>query len=283
MEKNFKCGGLEMRTKDIQVCVLRVGGTSCDIETARAFQELGAQAEVKHVNELVKQDNLLDYNLLVLPGGFSFGDYVRSGVIFARTLKAKLGKQMKQFIAENRPIFGISNGFQVLVEYGLLPGFENDNQYPEAVLTTNSPQGFKCTWVYIKNENNGNCLFTNKISQNKILKIPIAHGEGRFLFSAEKEKLLLEKLIDNDMIVFRYCAENGASANGTYPINPNGAFHDIAGICNKDGTIFGLMPHPERAMYWWQEPDWTTKTHTTPYGDGKLIFENIISNINKKQ
>ncbi|MDR2700519.1 MAG: phosphoribosylformylglycinamidine synthase I [Nitrososphaerota archaeon] len=283
MEKNFKHGGLKTKTEDIKICVLRVGGTNCDAETARAFQELGAQTEIKHINELIKHGNLLDYNMLVLPGGFSFGDYVRSGVIFARSLNAKLGKQMSQFIDESRPILGICNGFQILVEYGLLPGFEGADQYSQATLTTNIPQGFKCKWVYLKNENKGNCLFTNKISQNKILKIPIAHGEGRFLFSVEKEKQLLEKLVDNDMLVFRYCNEDGILANGVYPANPNGAYHDIAGICNKDGTIFGLMPHPERAMYWWQEPDWTNKTHITSYGDGKLIFENIISNISKKQ
>ncbi|MCL1971251.1 MAG: phosphoribosylformylglycinamidine synthase subunit PurQ [Candidatus Bathyarchaeota archaeon] len=272
-----------MKTEDIKVCVLRVGGTNCDYETARAFKELGTQAEIKHINELAKHGDLLNYNILVLPGGFSFGDYVRSGVIFARSLNAKLGKQMKQFIDENRPILGICNGFQILVEYGLLPGFDGTDPYSQATLTTNNPQGFKCNWVYLKNENKGNCLFTNKIPQNKILKIPIAHGEGRFLFPVEKEKQYLEKLVDNDMLVFRYCDENGTPANGAYPINPNGAYHDIAGICNKEGTIFGLMPHPERAMYWWQEPDWTSKTHTTPYGDGKLLFENIITNVNKTQ
>ncbi|MDR2708322.1 MAG: phosphoribosylformylglycinamidine synthase I [Nitrososphaerota archaeon] len=272
-----------MKTEEIKVCVLRVGGTNCDFETARAFQELGVQAEIKHINELVKHGNLLSYNMLVFPGGFSFGDYVRSGVIFARSLNAKLGKQMKQFIDENRPILGICNGFQILIEYGLLPEFEDIDPYSQAVLTTNNPQGFKCKWVYLKNENKGNCLFTNKIPQNKILKIPIAHGEGRFLFPVEKEKQLLEKLVDNDMLVFRYCDENGTPANGNYPINPNGAYHDIAGICNKEGTIFGLMPHPERAMYWWQEPDWTSKIHTNPYGDGKLLFENIIINIRNMQ
>jgi phosphoribosylformylglycinamidine synthase len=272
-----------MKTKEIKVCVFRVGGTSCDAETARAFQELGTQAEIKHINELVKKDNLLDYNLLVFPGGSSFGDYVRSGVIFARTLSAKLGKQMNQFIDESRPILGISNGFQVLVEYGLLPGFEGVNKYPEAVLTTNKPQGFKCKWVYLKNENKNKCVFTNKLPQGKILRFPIAHGEGRFLFPIEKEELMLKKLVDNDMIVFRYCDDNGIPANGNYPTNPNGAYYDIAGLCNNEGVIFGLMPHPERAMYWWQEPDWTSKTHTTPYGDGKLIFENIIHNIAQKQ
>src|SRR3972149_11586741 len=105
-----------MKLEDIKVCVMRVGGTNCDAETARAFHELGVQADVKHVNELVKAGNLLDYSMIVFPGGFSFGDYVRSGVIFARSLSAKLGKQMQQFVDEGRPILGTCNGFQIMVE-----------------------------------------------------------------------------------------------------------------------------------------------------------------------
>ncbi|MCL2134133.1 MAG: phosphoribosylformylglycinamidine synthase I [Candidatus Bathyarchaeota archaeon] len=272
-----------MKVHDIKICIMRVGGTNCDAETARAFKIFGVQTEIKHINELLKHNNLMDYNMLVFPGGFSFGDYVRSGVIFARALNAKLGKQMTKFIDKNRPILGICNGFQILIEYGLLPGFEGASQQPEATLTTNIPQGFKCQWVYLKNENKGKCLFTNQIPQNHFLKIPIAHGEGRFLFPVEKEKQMLEKLIDNDMLVFRYCNENGTPANQTYPTNPNGTYYDIAGICNKDGTIFGLMPHPERAIYAWQDPNWTQNTRTNPYGDGKLIFENIIHNITTKQ
>jgi phosphoribosylformylglycinamidine synthase I len=259
-----------MRREEVKVCVMRVGGTNCDAETQRAFQELGVQAEVLHVNELIKQGNLLDYNVLVFPGGFSFGDYVRSGVIFARSLSAKLGKEIDTFVDEGRPILGICNGFQILVEYGLLPGFEGTSAYPEATLTTNVPQGFKCRWIHLKNENKGKCAFTSKIPAGKVLRMPIAHGEGRFLFPVEKEQQMLQKLIDNDMMVFRYCDENGE------------AFQDIAGICNREGTIFGLMPHPERAMYWWQQPDWTRQTRMAQYGDGKLVFESLMDYLTKK-
>jgi phosphoribosylformylglycinamidine synthase len=271
-----------MNQKGIKVCVMRVGGTNCDAETQQAFLELGVQAEVLHVNELVKRDNLLDYQALVFPGGFSFGDYVRSGVIFARFLSAKLGKQMGTFIDEGRPILGICNGFQILVEYGLLPGLEGISAYPEATLTTNEPAGFKCKWIYLKQENKGKCVFTNGIPAGKVLRMPIAHGEGRLLFPKEKEKEMLAKLIEDDMVVFRYCDKNGVPADGKYPANPNGSTYDIAGICNKEGNIFGLMPHPERAMYWWQQPNWTVKQQMLQYGDGKLIFQNIIDKLIKK-
>jgi len=271
-----------MKREEIKVCVMRVGGTNCDAETRRAFQELGVQAEILHVNTLIKQRNLLDYNVLVFPGGFSFGDYVRSGVIFARSLSVKLGKEIGTFVDEGRPILGICNGFQILVEYGLLPGLEGISAYPEATLTTNVPQGFKCQWIYLKNENKGKCVFTSKIPVGKVLRMPIAHGEGRFLFPVEREQQMLQNIFDNDMMVFRYCDKNGNVAGGKYPINPNGAFHDIAGICNRDGTIFGLMPHPERAMYWWQQPDWTRQTQMAQYGDGKLVFESLIDHLTKK-
>jgi phosphoribosylformylglycinamidine synthase len=182
-----------MNIEDIRVCVLRVGGTNCDAETQRAFQELGVQAESVHVNELIKRQNLLDYSVLVFPGGFSFGDYVRSGVIFARHLSAKLGKELTTFVDEGRPILGICNGFQILVEFGLLPGFKGMSAYPEATLTTNEPQGFKCEWIYLKQENKGKCAFTSKIPSGKVLRMPIAHGEGRLLFPKQKEDALLRR------------------------------------------------------------------------------------------
>ena len=271
-----------MNIEEIKVCVMRVGGTNCDAETQRAFSELGVHAEVLHVNELIKRRNLLDYQILVFPGGFSFGDYVRSGVIFARFLSAKLGKEIETFIDEGRPILGICNGFQILVEYGLLPGLKGVSSYPEAALTTNEPAGFKCQWVYLKQENRGKCLFTNKIQTGKVVRMPIAHGEGRLLFPKEKEDKIFSELIENDMIVFRYCNKEGENAEGKYPINPTGSFRDIAGICNTEGNIFGLMPHPERAMYWWQQPYWTQKQQMLQYGDGKLIFQSIIDKLIKK-
>ncbi len=271
-----------MKRREIKVCVLRVGGTNCDAETQWAFQELGVKAETMHVKELVKQKNLMEYHLLVLPGGFSYGDYVRAGAMWAKWLLAKLGKELKAFVDENRPILGICNGFQVLVEAGLLPGFEGMSQYPEASLATNVPSGYNCRWIYVKQESHGKCIFTWKIPRGKVLRMPVANSEGRFIFSKEKEGQLLEKLQENDQMVFRYCKKNGEYAEGSFPTNPNGSFNDIAGICNPEGTIFGLMPHPERAFYWWQQPDWTRQERIPQYCDGKLIFESLIEKLAKK-
>ncbi|MEM3596976.1 MAG: phosphoribosylformylglycinamidine synthase subunit PurQ [Candidatus Bathyarchaeia archaeon] len=270
-----------MKREEIRVCVLRVGGTNCDAETKRAFEDLGVRAEVVHANEVVKRRSLFDYHALVFPGGFSYGDYVRAGAIWAKWLIAKLNKQLRAFVKESRPILGICNGFQVLVEAGLLPGFDEINQYPEASLATNFPPGYNCRWIYLKHEGKGKCIFTQKIPHGKVLRMPVAHSEGRFLFPKEKEKRFLERLYENDQLVFRYCDESGEYAEGRFPENPNGSFHDIAGICNPEGTIFGLMPHPERAFYWWQQPDWTRHRHMPQYGDGKLIFESLIEYLTK--
>ena len=149
-------------------------------------------------------------------------------------------------------------------------------------MATNIPIGYNCRWVHLKHENSGNCIFTRNIPKDKVLQLPVAHGEGRFLFAKENETKYLQKLMDNDQIVFRYCTKDGAAADGEYPVNPNGAFYDIAGICNPAGTVFGLMPHPERAFYGWQLPDWT-KTETAPtYGDGKQVFDSMIEYLKKR-
>jgi len=265
-----------MKRENIRVCILRVGGTNCDSETKRAFDDLGVRADVVHLNELVKGENLLDYSALVIPGGFSHGDYVRAGAILAKEILVKLGESLKRFVREERPILGICNGFQVLVETGLLPGFEGFGEYPEAALATNNPVGYRCAWVYIKHENSGRCVFTRKIPKGGVLRMPVAHAEGRFVFSKEREREYLKKLYDNDQLVFRYCDETGRYAEGEYPANPNGAFHDIAGICDPTGMILGLMPHPERAYYGWQLPDWTRGESVLKYGDGRLIFESVV-------
>lgn len=271
-----------MKRAEIKVCVLRVAGTNCDAETRRCFETLGVNAKAVHLNELIKQRNLMDYDLLVFPGGFSYGDYVRAGVIWAKMVVAKLGKDLKTFAEEGRLVLGICNGFQVLVEAGLLPGFKKTSLYPEAVLATNLPPGYNCRWINIKHENKGKCVFTQRIRNGEVLRVPVAHAEGRFMFAKTEENKLLKQLYDNDQLVFRYCRGNGQYAENHFPVNPNGAFHDIAGICNQEGTILGLMPHPERAFHWWQLPDWTKQGKTTMDGDGKQFFESTIHYMEKK-
>jgi phosphoribosylformylglycinamidine synthase I len=261
-----------MQLNEICACILRVGGTNCDAETQRALEDIGVKADIIHLNRLVAEKNLLDYTALILPGGFSYGDYVRAGAILAKGIVAKLDKQLKHFVKEERPILGICNGFQVLVEAGFLPGFDKvSGKLPQAALATNIPIGYRCMWIHLRHENKGKCIFTRDIKRGKVIAIPVAHGEGRFIFDRENEREYLGKLYDEDQLVFRYCTDEGSPAEGEFPTNPNGAFYDIAGVCDSTGTIFGLMPHPERAYFGWQLPDWT-RGKVSRYGDGKEIF-----------
>jgi len=267
---------------DVKVCVLRVGGTNCDRETRRAFQDLGVKADVVHLIQLLRQRNINTYHGLVIPGGFSYGDYVRAGAIWGNEIAVKLGPDLKRFMDEGKPILGICNGFQVLVEAGLLPGLKTSDLSPQAALAMNTSGKYECRWVYLRHENAGRCVFTSLIARSKVLRMPVAHAEGRFIFQKEKEHEYLRALCEGDQLVFRYCDESGEPAEGCYPVNPNGAFHDIAGVCDATGTVFGLMPHPERAYYGWQLPDWTLTGKTSEYADGKLVFESAVKYIVKR-
>lgn len=267
---------IDMRREEIKVCILRVAGTNCDQETRLAFEELGAEAHVVHMNRIVKGDpSLKAYDILVLPGGFSYGDYVRAGAIWAKEIVARLGNELRGFVEAGKPVLGICNGFQVLVEAGLLPGFNGLSQFPEAALATNASAKFECRWIHVRYDNRGGCLLTASLPKHAVLRMPIAHGEGRFTFDKEGEKRQLIKLLENDQLVFTYAAPDGDSASGSYPYNPNGSIADIAGICNPQGNVLGLMPHPERSFYGWQLPDWQVNGLQT-YGDGKLLIESIL-------
>ena len=230
----------------MKIAVIQFPGSNCDLDTVYVLRHvINVDAELVWHREF-KADA---YDAVVLPGGFSYGDALRAGVIAAYSPAMKHVKEMAR---EGKPVLGICNGFQVLVESGLLPGFSGVSQYPEAALATNIPIGYRCRWVYLKHENSGKCIFTKEVPRGRVLRIPIAHAEGRFIFPKEKEKKFLERLLENDQLVFRYCDDLGKPADGKYPWNPNGSFYDIAGICDPSGTIFGLMPHPERAFYGWK-------------------------------
>ncbi len=266
----------------ISVCVLRTGGTNSDAETARAFKEFGVIVDVVQSKKLLKKSSLDQYEILIFPGGFSYGDYVRAGAIWSIELITKLGSQLKRFVESGRLVLGICNGFQVLVEAGLLPAFDGISEQPQMVLATNNSARYECRWttrdefLYLKHESQGKCAFTAKISKGKYLRMPVGHGEGRVEFAKDVKSEYLRRLIKNDQIIFRYVREDGSYPNGEYPYSPNGSFYDIAGICNPMGNVFGLMAHPERSMYGWQLPDFTRMHEIPRYGDGYLIFNSAI-------
>ncbi len=268
-----------METNDIKVCVLVIEGTNCEEESFLAFKHVGAAPEKVHLNQLDSgRRRLDDYHILFIPGGFSSGDYIRAGAIFASRFKARHGKELKQFVENGRLVLGVCNGFQVLVEMGLLPAVDEIMaEVPVAALTTNDSGRFECRPTLLKHVNNGKCAFTSKIPKDKVLLIPSAHAEGKLTFPYQEEEYYLGKLIEQDQIVFRYVDPNGVYAG--YPWNPNGSIYNIAGMCNRTGNVLGMMPHPERVFFRYQHPDWTRTGLGDERGDGRLLFESAVAYI----
>jgi len=272
----------------INVGVIRIEGTNCEQESYDAFRRLGVNVEFVHLKQLLGIDSdkdekrdIFDFQCLMIPGGFSAGDYIRAGAIFAARIKSKLQAELKDFIFEQYPVLGVCNGFQVLIELGLLPGIDNKIAVmPEAALYINESDRFECRPSLLKHENNGNCIFTSQISKGDIRVIPSAHAEGRLMFPQKVQKSIVKTLEDNDQIVFRYVDPDGEYAG--YPWNPNGSIDNIAGICNSEGNVFGLMPHPERTFFQYQHPDWSRLNKVNSVGDGRAIFESVVAYLEKK-
>ncbi len=275
-----------MKAGQVKVCVLRIEGTNCEEEMFLSFKRLGARPEKVHLKQLTGTDvsqeekrSLSDYHILALPGGFSAGDYVRAGAIMAARMKSRLSKDLVEFIKAGKPVLGVCNGFQVLIETGLLPAMSGImSEYPEAVLGTNDSGRFECRPTLLKKVNRGSCTFTSRISPDKISLIPSAHAEGKLMFPIDRSKKILKELDENDQIVFKYVDPEGTLAG--YPWCPNGATENIAGICNRDGNVFGLMPHPERVFFKFTHPDWTRQPDGP--GDGRAVFESVLDYATKK-
>jgi len=304
-----------------KVCILRSAGTNCDKETAAGFKLAGAECELLHINSLVNRQRALnDFHILALPGGFSYGDDVASGKIFANELRFKLADSLAEFIAEGKLIIGICNGFQILVKSGLLPGTRpnwssryapvrgtrpnwssryapvrgtrpnwsgryapvrgtrpyrigrcvpllRDLELKQATsLIINDSGKFEARWVYLKPA--GKCIWTKGLK--KIIYLPVAHGEGKFVTQGQT---VLNWLKKNKQIVFQYCDAKGKFSD--YPDNPNGSIENIAGITDETGRILGLMPHPERHLWSVQHPrNWELKSKHE--GDGLQIFRNGV-------
>jgi phosphoribosylformylglycinamidine synthase len=287
-----------MKLDEIKICILRIEGTNCEEELYRAFAAAGAKPELVHLKQLIGVDvkdeekrNLTDYQILMFPGGFSAGDYIRAGAIWAARIKASLGDELKEFASEGYAIGGICNGFQVLTELGLLPAFGGVmTAQPEAALSVNDSGRFECRPSLLKHVNNGNCKFTSKIEQNKVVIMPSAHAEGKFIVEEHRQNELLEILEDNNQLVFKYVDSDGNDSAG-YPYNPNGSIMNIAGICNPEGNVFGMMPHPERVADFITHPDWYRKkeqlkegsqNNGSVSGDGTAVFQSILDYIQKK-
>jgi phosphoribosylformylglycinamidine synthase I len=255
--------------KKPKVIVLRTAGTNCDYETVHAFRMVGADVDLIHINKLIRGNvELSPYQILAIPGGFSYGDDIAAGKILANELKYKLREPVEQFVADGKLIIGICNGFQVMVKAGLLPGFNGISDVQETTIYTNDSGKFECRWVYLKHIDNGKCVFTRNIKD--VMYLPIAHGEGKF---TTVDRHTLDALEAGNQVVFKYVDTEGKYAG--YPWNPNGSDRHIAGICDATGRIFGMMPHPERYLSKYNHPRWT-REELQEEGDGVAIFRNAV-------
>jgi phosphoribosylformylglycinamidine synthase len=241
-------------TTSPRVLVLHANGTNRDREAALACRLAGGQPEIVHINQLINGErSLLDYQMLVLPGGFSYGDDLGAGSLWALDIRHRLQTDINAFVEQGRPVLGICNGFQTLVKSGLLPGDNESLAVPDlsrpVTLTANERGHFECRWVHLRPKMSP-CLFTQGM-QDELILCPVAHGEGRFIAF---DKNLLTTLHNEHLIALTYADESGIRA--PYPANPNGSHANIAGLCNHQGNVLGLMPHPEDHVFPWQHPRW---------------------------
>lgn len=247
-----------------RILILRAPGTNCDMETAFAFERAGGLPEVLHLNRLLDAPQLAaEYQVLCIPGGFSYGDDVAAGRIFANQIRHHLADMLAEFRAAGKLVLGICNGFQVLIKSGLLD--TDDPQGPAASLSWNESGRYVDRWVHLRADGS-KCVFLAGMEQTFL---PIAHAEGQF--SARNDESL-QQLQQAGQLVLRYEAADDMADS----YNPNGSMADVAGICDQSGRVFGMMPHPERFIDPTHHPQWTRLPQQPAEGAGLQLFRNAV-------
>lgn len=249
--------------------ILQAHGSNRDYDVAEALTLAGADPHPVPLNELRMNKPLLStFQLLIVPGGFSYADALGAGKLLALDLNSYFNEEISAFVATGKPVIGICNGFQALVKSGILPGDrEKRIENSSTTLTFNSQGHFECRWVHLAPISQ-TCIWTKGLDE--LITCPIAHGEGNFQAS---DADFVNMLASQDRIALTYVYADGSPANGDYPANPNGSVLDIAGICNPQGNVLGLMPHPENHIYPHQHPQWTRGVKGN---SGLALFENGV-------
>ena len=274
----------------VRVAVLFGFGINCDRETAAVFDMVGGTSERLHVNHLVQGNRSLEeFDILAVPGGFSFGDHLGSGRLLGHRLRFALREQLQKFVSSGKPIIGICNGFQALVKTGLLPGPENASLEPDLIqrasLTLNNTGRYEDRWVTLEFDSESPCIWTKGIQR---IECPVRHGEGRFVMPTEGE---LDRLSSNQQLTVRYVdpsTEPGSEVSDEllpFPLSPNGSMRNIAGICDPTGLVFGLMPHPEAFYTMWLHPEHTSMNLKEDEweGSGLQIFRNAVEYVRSQR
>jgi len=243
------------------------------------FEMAGALADRLHVNRLVREDaHLSEYQILAIPGGFSFGDHLGSGRLLGNRLRFGLRDQVREFVREGKPVIGICNGFQVLVKMGLLPGDNGVSMKQTASLALNDSGRYENRWVTLEFDSYSPCIWTTGLER---IRVPVRHGEGKFVTD---DPLLMERWAESGQLVARYVDPLDKFPSGgddilPYPISPNQSWRNVAGVCDPSGLVFGLMPHPEANHSTWLGATWTREEMTHGEGEGMAIFHNSVAHV----
>jgi phosphoribosylformylglycinamidine synthase len=260
---------------NVKAIILRAAGINCDMETQHALTLAGAaSADRVHINRVIENPSMLDgYQILVVPGGFSYGDDVAAGKILANQTVHHLSDILHRFIEAGKLVLGICNGFQVLIKTGIVPGLHGAGKLSlesDVTLTDNDCGHFVDRWIHLT-PGTDKCVF---IEKGRNLYLPIAHGEGKIVANSPES---LRQIAEQGCVAFRYCDENGQT--GPFPVNPNGSMDSIAALTDTTGRVMGMMPHPERFVRWTQHPHWTRLKNRDGITDGMTIFTNAVSYI----
>lgn len=265
---------MNVTSATVRALVLRTAGTNCDRETCLALERAGAEPRLEHVARLCEQPAALEAcGILVIPGGFSYGDDLGAGRVLGFQLRTRLADALGRFVERGGLVLGVCNGFQVLVDTGLLEGALSNRAERGVALDVNASGHFECRWVTLRAEDSA-CAW---LEPGELLPVPVAHGEGRFTVRDER---VLARLRANRQIALRYVrpGSTGGSrvAQAEYPDNPNGSVEAIAGICDPSGRVLGLMPHPERNLTPWNHPRWT-RLGPRAEGEGLRFYRRMVA------
>lgn len=256
----------------VKALVITGFGLNCEKETTAALEYVGAEVSMVHLNDLISgARSLKEFQFLAFIGGFSFGDHLGAGTVFANRVHFRLHDELQEFIAAGKLIIGICNGFQTISRLGIVPALNGNYFVQQAALAHNDSGVFRDDWCVLRANQSSPCVFTKGID---LIRLPLRHGEGKFV----ADPATLKQIEAKNLVAFRYANADGSLAT-EFPANPNGSLNSIAGICDETGRIFGLMPHPEAFLSPYNSPTWTAdqlKGDLPKEGDGVAIFRNAV-------
>ncbi|MCK5844560.1 MAG: phosphoribosylformylglycinamidine synthase I [Victivallales bacterium] len=259
-------------SKTVETLIITGVGLNCECETAKAFEISGSRVSLLHLNDLMDDGaKLAEFDILAFIGGFSFGDHLGAGSVFANKIKHGLRRELESFVADGKLVIGICNGFQTLTRLGLLPALDGEYFMQQVALSLNDSTHFRDDWVRLKAEPESPCVFTKGL---ECMRLPVRHGEGKFVANDD----VLARIEAKRLVALRYCGETGSTDCG-FPENPNGSINNIAGICDITGRVFGMMPHPEAFLSPYNAPDWQEKKmrgELPDEGEGVAFFRNAV-------